>query len=98
MKKSNFGYTISLIMFVVFQTLSIILKFDSSNTWWALTWLTAIVISSYISTIINLRSGKRKNKSNYVVIFALLTMMLLAVVFTIIGAILGVPECKLPLY
>ena len=34
--------------------LSFILKFNSSNTWWAFIWLSIIIILSFISTILNI--------------------------------------------
>lgn len=97
MRKNNLGYIISGILFILFQLLSIILKFGRSNTVWAFIWMILIVIMSYISTIKNLKI-KNINRTPYIVIFILLTMMIFAALFIIIGAIAGVPECQLPLY
>lgn len=94
---NKLGYIVSAILFIIFQLLSAILGFNPSNTVWALIWLTVIVISSYISTIKNVRKKTIKNRNIYILLFVLLSIMLFAVVFIVIGAIAGVPECKLPL-
>lgn len=96
LNKYNIGYFLSIILFVIFQVLSFILKFNSSNTWWAFIWL-SIIILSFISTILNIKRNKEK-RTKFIITIIFLSAMLIAAIAIIIGAVIGVPECKLPLY
>lgn len=93
---NNIGYYISIVLFLLFQVLSIILKFNSSNTWWAFIWIVAIIICSFISTILNIKKGQKSNK--LIIAAIILSIMLIAAIAIVIGAILGIPECRFPLY
>ncbi len=97
MNKYNIGYFLSIIIFVIFQVLSIVFKFKSSNTWWAFIWLTVIITISFLSTIFNIKRSKEK-RTKFIITIIPLSIMLIAVIAIIIGAVIGVPECQLPLY
>lgn len=97
LNKYNIGYFLSIILFAIFQVLSFILKFNSSNTWWAFIWLSIIIILSFISTILNIKRKKEK-RTKFIITIIFLSAMLIAAIAIIIGAVIGVPECKLPLY
>ena len=91
------GYIISAVLFITFQVLSFLLKFSPSNTVWALAWLTAVIVPSYITIINKLRDKKARGKL-HIALFIVLSLMLFAEIVIIIGAVIGIPECRFPLY
>lgn len=96
--KKYFGYILSGVLFIAFITLSIILKFRTGNTVWAAVWMTAMVITAFIQTIINLRNKAIRDKKNYIIALILLSICIIATIAIAVAAILGVPEAQFPLY
>lgn len=80
----------------MFIAISVKFNLGTNNTLWSASWCFVIIVSSYISTILQMK--KEKNKRTYIIAFECLSIMLIALFINLLLALFKVEGFELPLY